>query len=485
MRSAHRPVIAIAGGGPAGLLTALLLARQPELDVRVYERAQEPESWSAQSYTISLNEKGQRALAEAGALDAVRSVGLERKHAVMHMAGSPDPILRDRPGVSTSRPGLVACLRALVVAEGRAHLCDGAAVADVVAHAPPRDLPGLMLVLEDGSQVLCSHVVGCDGKWSRVRASAATLAAARGEPVWQPQLVDEGSWGVLFEMGAAAPAGLAPDAIHLFLPANTQGHCYGIASSLPDHRGPQSHGSSRPGAVDAGGASAPPAGPHPASWHATLVIFDSAAQRWPGLEPRDDAGGDAGHGSWNADAGEATESAGRAAIDALLADELPDFAAAVSGARAVVVRRRASWVRLGGPPTLAALGGRVALVGDAGHSMTPSMGEGCNTALESAACLAGAVARALTAWREGRPASSSAQAVGDGPGADCGGGRGHADQAVPSVHGNDESRHSTRRPNDLRLLDEALSAAFAEYGESRSPIVANVQAKSAAASTRR
>ena len=48
----------------------------------------------------------------------------------------------------------------------------------------------------------------------------------------------------------------------------------------------------------------------------------------------------------------------------------------------------------------------VALIGDAAHAMTASMGEGCNTALESAVKLAEAVSTVMQEKGEGKTESS-------------------------------------------------------------------------------
>ena len=56
--------------------------------------------------------------------------------------------------------------------------------------------------------------------------------------------------------------------------------------------------------------------------------------------------------------------------------------------------RRAFWVEM---DRLHLLGGRVALVGDAAHSMTASLGEGCHCTLQSAFALHAAVGSAAAA----------------------------------------------------------------------------------------
>ena len=70
---------------------------------------------------------------------------------------------------------------------------------------------------------------------------------------------------------------------------------------------------------------------------------------------------------------------------------LPAVRAALKATRG----RRSSWVEAPEDVSYAFEGGRVALVGDAAHSMTPALGLGANMALESATKIAAAVAAAL------------------------------------------------------------------------------------------
>ena len=54
--------------------------------------------------------------------------------------------------------------------------------------------------------------------------------------------------------------------------------------------------------------------------------------------------------------------------------------------------------------------GMVALIGDSAHAMTPSMGEGCNTALESAVKLVDCI---TTKMEQSREAGCSVEAMSD------------------------------------------------------------------------
>jgi 2-polyprenyl-6-methoxyphenol hydroxylase-like FAD-dependent oxidoreductase len=125
-----------------------------------------------------------------------------------------------------------------------------------------------------------------------------------------------------------------------------------------------------------------------------------------------------------------------AALRTLLAAEFPEVAALIPDAAAPTLldaslSTRSTWGDLEG--TFDAVHGTVALVGDSAHSMTASIGEGCNCALESAVALDAAL---------GPPCTQDA-----GP---------------PSP--------------------EALSEAFRCYGRERPAAVREVQLRSAAAS---
>jgi hypothetical protein len=74
----------------------------------------------------------------------------------------------------------------------------------------------------------------------------------------------------------------------------------------------------------------------------------------------------------------------------LFEEELPAFSNLLDDEvyRTAVVRRRATWLQMeaqdGKAVTYSSNDGRVSLIGDAAHAMTASIGEGCNTALDSA-----------------------------------------------------------------------------------------------------
>ena len=205
-----RPQTAVIGAGPAGLATAIMLARRGGEDIHVYERLSAPADsddtsvWSdtAKFYLVGLGGRGQKALQELGAWERVErccTYVLGRKDWAPG-AGEDEGVERifgdDRPYKTAviARDRLAGVLREIVV---ESH-CDAVtlhydtemtsvrwdqtgvpfiATAECSAPTPPADgaaaaaSTGCEVPLLERSEVRCDLLVGADG-------AARTLASA-------------------------------------------------------------------------------------------------------------------------------------------------------------------------------------------------------------------------------------------------------------------------------------------------------------------
>lgn len=374
------PTVVIAGGGPCGMLTAILLSDEDlgvGINTIVLERATEPDEWSTKSYTIVLGDNGKSCLERGKCLAAATEIGGERKFVYFFdgTAGTLKKIPKKSPGIGLSRPTLVRCLEDIASKHPRITVRRGAGVSKVVRDDLDDDHVGdggVNVHLEDGTVISASHAVGADGKWSKVRQSSSELES-------QASIKVEPSFGVNM-MLSSFPDGWAADGTYVVKPDDKY-KFYIIAAPMPSH---------------VGGLSV------------SIVCYDETVELYPWLAPPDDMKAESyGKGGWEDEYSAMPDYEGDAALNlseqlgALLQEAVPAFYNAISADdfKTARINRRVSWLDMAKVKdagddkevTYTTSDGLVTLLGDAAHAVVPTMGEGCNTALQSAVKLADAI----------------------------------------------------------------------------------------------
>jgi len=207
----------VAGGGPAGLLTALLLASRHGVRTTIIEPTLFTEQGSFKSYSINLNERGMAALTAVGMLDAVKAAALQRSAVVIHSPEESVVVPCDPPHLALSRPALVDTLLQRVALCPQVTLKRGKCVASVGFDAGDG---AVRVGLDDGTTICASHIVAADGKWSVVRAAFFEdwcSAFLDGEPAnGECSIRSVPSWGVTLTNLASVPTAWRADATHVF-----------------------------------------------------------------------------------------------------------------------------------------------------------------------------------------------------------------------------------------------------------------------------
>jgi len=343
------PIVVICGGGPSGLLVSILL-NNIGIKSTVIEQAVEADSWSTRSYTIILNDKGTEALKRAACFETALEVGSERSFTYLFngSTGQIKSIAKNSPGFAFTRPQLVQCIESI------ASELTNVTLMKVGVSSVTDDELGLIVHLEDGTNISATHVIGADGKWSNVRQSLPSFVAT---------MVTCPSSAVHMTMNSI-PKGWKPNGMYIIKPTNDECKFYIIASPLPNGCG----------------------------LSISMIYYDQTLENYPWLTPPIDTKNYTE--SWEVDSSPITLSAH---LKKLFEEEMPAFYAALNNEafNTAVVRRRVTWLQMeaeeGKNVNYSTLGGRVTLIGDSAHAMTPSIGEGCNTALDSAVKLVDAI----------------------------------------------------------------------------------------------
>jgi 2-polyprenyl-6-methoxyphenol hydroxylase-like FAD-dependent oxidoreductase len=273
-------------------------------------------------------------------------------------SGNVKSIPKKPPGIGFSRPSLVSCL------ENVARDCSHVTIQRSAGVSSVRKIKqDLHVVLQNGKTLSATHVIGADGKWSKVRESFPEFAMSRMETV--------PSFGV--HMNARSVDGFKRDGTYVINPSK---ECMFYVIVSP--RETEEEGFS-----------------------ISMVCYDETVERYPFLEPPSIS-----TSGWEDEypaipVGNRSNNLLAQQLGHLFQEELPAFFAALDkGAfQTARVNRRVTWVKMsakeGDDVSYASADGCVALVGDAAHAMTPSMGEGCNCALESAVRLVESVQLAM------------------------------------------------------------------------------------------
>lgn len=401
----NQPTVLISGGGPAGLLAAIVLASHYDIPSTIIERSTESEEFNSRSYSIAIKEIGKSALISAGIWEAFEQLAHSRD--CMHITtseGKQITIPLEAKTHSISRPQLVECIESFAKKFQAITINRGVTVVGIsqtntiVDGADPEQL--LEVKLSDGTTKTVSHVIGADGKWSAVRQSIVDFTKSF-------RVTTEPNWGILTKL-PKLPDGWDTNAYYIYKPKTEKLPMYVLASPLPT------------GEVSV-----------------SIVCYPPVLDLYPFLAPPDDNNSMKDwsceyNSSPRVNSMQSDDTCGGTVgvnerdkkVEAMLQDEFPIFYEALSevgGLKTVRINRKSCWVEsiasAGSESdndittTYSAMNGRVALIGDAAHGMTASTGNGCNCALESAVTLLAGLEKNSSLDRKGEQSNISVEVL--------------------------------------------------------------------------